>query len=253
MRTILFYIRIFFEIISVIVHATLGMILFPFPYRIRIFFGKRILRSWAWSSCKIFGIKVHVIGDKKKVGSGTLVIANHISYWDIFVLGSLFPTVFLAKVEVKRMPILGLGAWGVGVLFVDRSSAKSGAKSIRDIAKGLVQGATVITFPEGTTTDKEILRDFKVGVFQSAVMDTIPIQTIGLTYANMEVEGWGEDSLSNHIGKTGRMWRHHAFVSFGDVLHGKDENPRELKQRAQVAVQLAYDSACQAKNQFENS
>ncbi len=251
MRSLLFYIRAFLEIISVTIHALSGLFLLPFPYKIRIFFGKRILRSWSWSSCKIFNIKVHVVGEKPKVRGGTLAIANHMSYWDIFVLGSLFPTVFLAKIEVRKMPILGLGAWAVGCLFVDRSSARSGAKSIRDIAKGLVQGATVITFPEGATSNVEILREFKVGIFQAAVLDDIPIQSIGFTYTKFATEGWGSEPLWEHIKMTGKMWSHHTYLCFGDVIKAKGEDPRKVRERAQVAVQIAYDNARKARDNAE--
>lgn len=248
MSTILFYFRIGLEILAVIYSTVSGLIIYFLPNKVRIAIGKRVLQFWAKLSCWIFGIRVTIHGERKKVGPGTLVIANHVTYWDIFALGSLFPTVFLSKIEVRHIPVLGTGAWAVGVLFVDRSSARSGAKSIRDITTALKNGSTLISFPEGTTTDEEKLREFKIGIFQAVVKDDIPIQPIAITYEDFKTEGWGKQGMGEHMRQTVPKLRHQAHVIFGEPIYGNGKDPRQVRQECQDVMSELYEQVLFAKN-----
>ncbi|MCB1201979.1 MAG: 1-acyl-sn-glycerol-3-phosphate acyltransferase [Leptospiraceae bacterium] len=227
--------------------TTWVLLLIPFPYKIRIFFGKRLLSYWAKTCCWLYFIRITVVGKKPKVRAGTLVVSNHIGYWDVIILGSLFPTVFLSKAEVKSMPIVGQGAWAAGVLFVDRSSATSGAKSIRNIAKGITQGATIIAFPEGTTTKIPEIRDFKLGTFKSAVLADIPIQPVGFTMTEFAEEGWHDEPMMAHYYKRGGKLSHHAFVAFGELIRAEGDDPAHARDVTKKAVEEAFARANAAK------
>src|SRR5262245_47723374 len=80
--------------------------------------------SWRWSRwlCSILGIRVLATG--KPTGKTYVVASNHVSYLDILVLGSLYPSQFVAKQEIRGWPLFGWISRGAGTLFVDRDSPR---------------------------------------------------------------------------------------------------------------------------------
>ena len=82
-----------------------------------------------------------------------LLICNHVSYVDILVLVSLAPAVFVAKREVKSWPVMGLLAQLGGTVFIDRQRRTHVGEVNDEIQTALADGALVIVFPEGTSSD----------------------------------------------------------------------------------------------------
>ena len=81
----------------------------------------RLNRSFTFLLRLILNIKVTVTGDQGALErGGYVIIANHVSYVDGIVLGSIFPIVFVSKLEVKSWPIIGF--WNVlcGTIFINR-------------------------------------------------------------------------------------------------------------------------------------
>ena len=68
---------------------------------------------------KIFGIKVNIKGRKSK--KNVLFVSNHISYLDIFVLGSSVDGVFVAKSEIESWPIINKMCKLGRTIFVNRN------------------------------------------------------------------------------------------------------------------------------------
>lgn len=247
MGKVLFFIRLILLIISSIFFTIIGLLLIPLPFKLKGPLGKRIIQTWSWLSCKIYGIKIKIVGERKKIRPGTVIIANHTTYLDIFVLGSLFPAVFLSKREVLYMPIIGQGAWAVGILFVDRSSIRSGARSIRNVARALKKGATVITFPEATTTNEEKIRRFKVGGFQAAVMAKAPIQNLAVNYENFENVGWGDEDFLPNFLRNGSKWSHKVYIYFGEAFNKPGLKAQEVRELSFKEMERSFEVARQAK------
>ena len=118
--------------------------------------------------CRILGLKVQVSGEPS-TNPATLYASNHISYLDIFVLGSLLPAYFIAKREVSGWPLLGMLAKLQNTLFVERRSIRARGQ-ISEIADKLRAGESLILFPEGTSTSGEQVVPFKSSLF-AAVAD----------------------------------------------------------------------------------
>ncbi|MGB9645704.1 MAG: lysophospholipid acyltransferase family protein, partial [Stellaceae bacterium] len=98
--------------------------------------------------CRILGFRIRVIGTPSSERP-VLYAANHVSYTDIPVLGSIIPGSFIAKSEVARWPFFGWLAKLQRSVFVDRRVRSSVAQ--RDaIGKRLADGDALILFPEGT-------------------------------------------------------------------------------------------------------
>ena len=83
--------------------------LFPlqvFAHRLQRFWHKSLPRRWQKFMCRLLGFKVMVNGDMSQ-GRPLLLVANHVSWSDILVLGSIAEVSFIAKSEVKDWPLFG--------------------------------------------------------------------------------------------------------------------------------------------------
>ncbi|TDR42551.1 1-acyl-sn-glycerol-3-phosphate acyltransferase [Tahibacter aquaticus] len=113
-----------------------------------------------------------------------VVVANHQSMMDICVLFRAIPVPlqFLLKQELSRLPLVGAYAKAMGMIFVERSSAREATKRMREAAQLVKAGATLCVFPEGTRShDGEVL-PFKSGAFQIALdsgADVVPVAIEG--------------------------------------------------------------------------
>ncbi|MBM2806631.1 MAG: 1-acyl-sn-glycerol-3-phosphate acyltransferase, partial [Deltaproteobacteria bacterium] len=92
---------------------------------------------------------------------GYVIIANHMSYVDGIVLGSIFPIVFVSKKEVRSWPVVGL--WNIlcGTIFIDRQHKQEVGLLVEEMAAKLKQEANILLFPEGTSTNGERMLPFQ--------------------------------------------------------------------------------------------
>jgi len=94
----------------------------------------------------------------------------------VFCLAAVLPRwSFVAKQELRKIPIFGRGAEAVGTIFVQRRSRKSATEMYEKAAKRINEGASVVVFAEGTRGDEYPLRPFKKGSFVLAMAAGVPI------------------------------------------------------------------------------
>lgn len=134
-----------------------------FQPNVMLFLAKHL---WARPMLVLLGGRVKVYGKEKlKKGEHYLIIANHCSYSDIPALfRSLdFYLYFIAKEELRKVPLLGWYMVKSGMIFIDRKN-KSKAKSSLEAAGQLIKmGKSVVIFPEGTTSKDGSVGPFKKG------------------------------------------------------------------------------------------
>jgi len=124
---------------------------------LKIYFYKRLL--------KLIGFQVHTHGTIA-TAAPVFFVANHTSYLDIPVLGSLLPASFIAKAEVASWPLFGFMAKLLGTVFIERRSIR--AKQQRDtLTEHLAARQNLILFPEGTSTDGQMVLPFKSTLFSA--------------------------------------------------------------------------------------
>jgi 1-acyl-sn-glycerol-3-phosphate acyltransferase len=150
------------------------------------------MRDVARRVCSIHGFQLNVEGEVPD--EPAVLISNHVSYIDAPALLTLTPATAIAKQEIDRWPIVGTAARSLGVVFVDRSCAWSGARAIRRSLRMLEAGVSVLGFPEGTTTNGTCLLPFKRGLFGMARLARVPIVPIAIRYPNPEL-CWYDDQL----------------------------------------------------------
>ena len=108
---------------------------------------------------RLLGFRVRVRGTPLCKGS-VLYASNHVSYFDVIVLGSLLRGSFVAKSEVRSWPVFGLLATLQRTVFVERRRARS-KEHANSITDRLSAGDRLILFPEGTSNDGNRTLPFK--------------------------------------------------------------------------------------------
>ena len=125
----------------------------------------RLFRWWARGLLRLLDIQVEVRGPLPP--PGVALVANHLSYLDVVVLGSLVDATFVAKADVARWPGLGPLAARVGTIFLDRTRKRDLLRVIPRVEARLRAGETVVFFPEGTSSaGRELLR-FHPSLFEA--------------------------------------------------------------------------------------
>jgi len=130
------------------------------------------------------GIKLEA--DLSHAVPGALIVANHISWVDIFVINAALPSAFVAKEEVRHWPLIGWLATNSDTVFLRRGSHGHTHIINREIAEILNKGDHVAVFPEGTTTDGTHLLHFHAALIQPALAVGRPVLPLAISY-------WGAD------------------------------------------------------------
>ena len=148
----------FFFGLVVTVHLWISVLCLPNRWKII----SRLNRNFTLLMRVILNIKVTVEGDEGQLErGGYVIIANHMSYVDGIVLGSIFPIVFVSKKEVRSWPVVGL--WNIlcGTIFIDRQHKQEVGVLVDEMAAKLKQEANILLFPEGTSTNGERMLPFQ--------------------------------------------------------------------------------------------
>jgi 1-acyl-sn-glycerol-3-phosphate acyltransferase len=148
-----------------------------YPFISRKVWGPGLL--WlAGAKLKVSGLE-NIPKDRKGI-----FYSNHQSHYDIPAITAALPipVYFIAKKELKKIPIFGWGMWACGMVFVDRQNREKAKKSMKLAARKIELGKSVLTFPEGTRSRDGQLGIFKKGTFHLAKngpLKLIPIAVSG--------------------------------------------------------------------------
>jgi 1-acyl-sn-glycerol-3-phosphate acyltransferase len=111
-----------------------------------------------------------------------LIIANHTSFFDIFLMYSLLPNhrfLFLGKSEILSYPLIKtfFKRLNIPVYRTDRLKA---AHSILNAQRAIHEGWSIVLFPEGGYKDENLprLMEFKAGAFKLAKREKVPIVAV---------------------------------------------------------------------------
>jgi 1-acyl-sn-glycerol-3-phosphate acyltransferase len=134
------------------------------------------MRLWGTTAAWASGMKIVVHGRENLEGAQHIIVSNHMSQHDIFVLASVLKNLkFVAKNELARVPFFGRAAASVGTIYIERQNRKSSFDSYRQAAEKIRTGACVVVFAEGSRGATYSLRPFKKGPFVLAVHVHAPI------------------------------------------------------------------------------
>ncbi len=143
--------------------------------------GAEACRLWGRTMCAILSVRCQVEG--KVPRDGVFVVAsNHLSYLDILVLGSLYPSLFLAKREIASWPVFGWIARGAGTLFIDREQVKDVVRAGREMSDRLQLGLPLTIFPEGRSSKGVEILPFQPSLLEPAARALVPCWAASISY-----------------------------------------------------------------------
>lgn len=179
-----------------------------------------------------------------------VIVANHSSWLDIFVLNSRRPLYFVSKSEVAAWPGIGWLARATGTVFVtrDRSHAQAQKQLFEDRLRA---GHRLLFFPEGTSSDGRRVLPFKPTLFAALFSEDLTglsVQPATVAYhapdkAEPRFYGWwGDMDFGPHLLQMLGTWRHGTVdVTWHPAKAVSDfEDRKTLSAASETAVRSAH-------------
>jgi 1-acyl-sn-glycerol-3-phosphate acyltransferase len=139
-------------------------------------------------------IRVHGLENLQKTKETSILVANHASYLDGYVVTAVLdrPISFIAKAELKANAIVGILLKRIGTLFVERFDQQKGIEDAKKIADKEMTNRSIFFFPEGTFMRMPGLLPFKMGAFETAARTGLPIIPIAIrgTRSILRSDSW---------------------------------------------------------------
>lgn len=175
---------------------------------------RKLPHLWHVIATRLVGIRIHQEG--KPTGDRPLLItANHASWVDITVVGSLMPLSFIAKSEVSGWPVFGLFAKLQRTVFVNRTRRSETGRTADEIARRMADGDAMVLFAEGTSNDGNSVLPFRsalLGAATRALGDDgkVWVQPLSVAYRSLHglpmgrqfrphVAWYGDMELAGHL------------------------------------------------------
>ena len=136
------------------------------------------VRMWYGIILAATRVKTRSVGlEKIREGCAYVIVSNHQSHFDILALVAELPLIvrFIAKKELRRIPLFGYAVSLTGCIFVDRSDSAKAVKSLQDGIRDLPPSISMLFFAEGTRSRDGKIGPFKKGGFRTAKVAGWPI------------------------------------------------------------------------------
>ncbi|MGO8770910.1 lysophospholipid acyltransferase family protein [Mycobacterium sp.] len=241
-------------LLALLLAPGLPLIAMPLPGR------TRVQRVYCRSVLRCFGVRITVFGNPIRNLRGVLVVSGHMSWLDVFAIGSVLPGSFVARADMFTGPAIGVVARVLKIIPIERASLRRLPVVVDIVARRLRAGRTVVAFPEGTTWCGAPGDDagrvtasgqagqahrgrgsFYPAMFQAAIDAGRPVQPLRLSYHHADGSVStapafvGNDTLGRSICRLLTVRRTLASVRVESLqLPGTDR--RDLARRCQSAV-----------------
>ncbi len=137
---------------------------------------------WSRQLLALLGIRVEASASEVDALESGLLVANHISFIDIFVINALLPSAFVAKSDVAAWPLIGWLARRNDTVFIERGNRRAAHRMQEHLLAALGAGKRLAIFPEGTTTAGDRVLPFHGALLQSAIDAAVPVHALTLSY-----------------------------------------------------------------------
>ena len=135
-------------------------------------------QRWSRQLLQVLGVALHIRGEAPR----GLVVANHISFLDIFAINAAAPAAFVSKDDVLNWPVIGWLSRHTETLFMARGSRNAAQRTREALVQHLGDGHLAALFPEGTTSAGTEVLPFHGALFQSAIDAGVPVSPVALRY-----------------------------------------------------------------------
>jgi 1-acyl-sn-glycerol-3-phosphate acyltransferase len=199
-------------------------------------------RRWSSTLLSILSVSVRERNAPKKLPSRCMLVLNHISWLDVFVVDARFPATFVAKSEVRTWPVVGWLCTLVGTLYIERGKRAAARRARETVAAELERGTLIAVCPEGSTTFGRSLERFHSALFQPALDSAATLQPVALRY--LDPAGRHTDA-AGYVGDTSLLesiWTivstRHMVAEFNLLapISVRAQTRRSLAEKAETAI-----------------
>lgn len=240
-------VRCLFRIVRLLVHVIAGILQVAVMFRFYSLEKRdRVISNWSARLLKVLGIRL-LAGNPPSFSHGALLVANHISWLDIFVIHATRRVHFVSKHEVRSWPVAGWLAHRAGTLFIQRAKKHDTARINGEMHALLENGAWVAVFPEGTSSDGRQLGRFMPSLFQPAVRQNLPVVPAGLRYQTPEGKHCQAAAYIDEMSFGQSLWQIAgapgiiARLDFGKPVMGTDRRVLAESAYREVAICLGFE------------
>lgn len=129
------------------------------------------LRKWLNPLVKSAGVDFVVEGKENiPENEAVIYVPNHQGLFDMpaLILNTPTPCGFIAKKELKKVPIVRTWMWLLDCVFIDRQNKREARVAIKEAIELINKGRSMVIFPEGTRSRDGVPLPFKSGVMMIA-------------------------------------------------------------------------------------
>ncbi len=177
------------------------------------------IKDWLRPLIDMAGVDFVVQGQEKiPVNEPVIFTPNHAGAFDIpaIVLTAPNSPIFMAKKELGQIPLLKAWMDAVDCVFVDRSNKQSAHSSLQQAIDAVVDGRSLVIFPEGTRSKTGELGEFRGGAMKIA-MET------GAKVVPVLIEG-----TRARLEETGNVTSGTVYVTYLDPIETKGLSKEEF-------------------------
>jgi len=206
-------------------------------------------QRWSQHLLDILGLRLEVFGPAAPYQGSPihgLMVANHVSWVDVFVISSVVPATFVCKSEVRHWPLIGSLCARTGTVFLERGSKFAAQRTHQTLTGKLRQGASIALFPEGTTGEGKALLPFRAALLQSAIDARTQVQPLAIRY----LDARGNHAIAaNYCGDTS-FWESLCAIAAAPGMTARISilepvaaagSRKELAEQAQASIRLCLE------------
>jgi len=200
---------------------------------------------------KIMGIQFtvtdHSLG--KGLAGKSMVVGNHVSYVDVFVLAAIRPMLFISSVELSKTLFVGHVSKLGGTVFVERRKYRNLRNEISNIASVLDHGFRVVLFPEAGTSDGTALLPFRPSLFEAAIKSDADIVPVCIRYLKINGQNLSRKNKDHIVFHGGvkfiphivQLFKHHDIEMEVNILGRISTRGKSRKELVSQVYQLILD------------
>jgi len=231
--------------IRLVLHLLYGGLLALFYPSLPVGLQKRIMHRWSVELLDVLHVRISVDGELPlhKIKQG-LIVANHISWLDVFVMASVLPMRFVAKSEVRGWPFIGWLCARANTIFIERNKRSDTIRTNLQAVEHLRSGNCMAIFPEGTTSDGTQVRHFHASLLQPAIDSQTSIYPVAIHYHDKNNKPNFDAAYIDDMTFIASMWKIlsspdlHVRLTTIEALSTQVENRRALGLEAHRRIAL---------------
>lgn len=208
-----------------------------------------ITRNWSREILHLAGVEVRAVGFPTDAERPVTLVANHVSWTDIFALNSQHACHFIAKAELRQWPLAGRLLANVGTIFINRGDRKETHRLKHVVHELLAAGETVAVFPEGTTSIGHDVLKFNASLLEPIVASHGEVWVVAIRYFsgkdNRRTDAAayiGDMSLLESLKLIHQNAPIVAELRFVEAIDCARLTRREVAQRAEMAIRAVVQS-----------